>query len=117
SQRVIIRVRPGQRERLRSALVNHGDQILATHESLDAIAAFVHEDDLQALAQQDFIASISSDAPVHSESLLGGLFGVVGGLLKTVTGVLGGVVGLVLPNGADTSGPEVPPAILRSTLG
>jgi serine protease AprX len=47
---------------------------------------------------------------VRPSGLLGGLLGVVGGLLNTVGSIL-------LPNGADTSGAAVPPAVLRSTLG
>ena len=113
-QRVIIRVRTGYRETLRRALVEHGDRILAIHESLDAVAALVHYEDLDALAQQDFIASVSTDAPVQAEGLLGGVLGVVGGLVQTVGNVVGAIL---LPNGADTSGPAVPPSVLRSTLG
>ncbi len=41
---------------------------------------------------------------------LGGLFHFLGDCVKTVGSVL-------LPNGADTSGPVVAPAILRQTLG
>jgi serine protease AprX len=112
-QRVIVRVRPGSRASVRRALVDHGDRILAEHAELDAITALVHGDDVAALAQHDFIVSVSSDAPVRA-NLLGGLLGVVGGVVDGVVDVLGSIL---LPNGADTSGAAVPPSVLRSTLG
>ena len=45
-QRVIIRVRPGSRLTLRQGLTAHGDQILAEHDSVDALTAVVHGEDL-----------------------------------------------------------------------
>src|SRR5258708_34593419 len=42
TQRVIIRVRPGARTTVRGALAAHGDQILAEHDSIDAITAGGH---------------------------------------------------------------------------
>ena len=41
----------------------------------------------------------------------------MGGLVNTVVAVVNVVANVLLPNGADTSGPAVPPAVLRSTLG
>jgi serine protease AprX len=113
-QRVIIRVRPGSRPALRDALTNRGVQILQEHESIDAITSVVNGDELAGLADNDAVLSISADAIVRPHSLLGGL---VGGLLNTVTTVVNVVGDVLLPNGADTSGPEVPPAVLRQTLG
>src|SRR5688572_17907302 len=49
-QRVIIRVRPGSRPGLRNSLVAHGDRIIGEHESIDAITAVVHGEDVGALA-------------------------------------------------------------------
>jgi serine protease AprX len=113
-QRVIIRVRPGSRPALRNSLTAHGDQILGEHESIDAVTAVVHGGDLATLADSDGVLSISSDAIVRPHGLLGGLLGgVVGGLVKLVVGV----VNIILPNLADTSGPVVAPAVLRQTLG
>jgi serine protease AprX len=109
-QRVIIRVRPGGRPALRAALTAHGDQILGEHESLDALTAVIHGQDLAELADNDAILSVSSDAIVRPHGFLGGL---LGGLLNLV----GSVVNVLLPNGADTSGPAVAPAVLRQTLG
>src|SRR6185436_17958813 len=99
-QRVIIRVRPGSRLALRNSLTAHGDQILGEHESIDAVTAVVHGADLAALAANDAILSVSSDAIVRPHSLLGGVLGgVVGGvvgvvntLLKVVDGLLSVVV-------------------------
>ena len=108
-KRVIIRTRANARTAVRRALAEHGDRVLAEHAEIDALTAVVHGDDLEALAAQDGVISVSTDAVVQAK-LLGGLLGLVGGLLNTVTGIL-------LPNGADTSGDAVAPALLRSTLG
>jgi serine protease AprX len=116
SQRVIIRVRPGSRPALRDSLTAHGDQILGEHESIDAISAVIHGEDLATLADSDAVLSISCDAIVQPHQL-GGLLGLVGGLLKVVVNVVVAVVDVILPNGADTSGPVVAPAVLRQTLG
>src|SRR5439155_2267842 len=105
-QRVIIRVRPGSRTAVRQSLTAHGDAILAEHESLDAITAVIHGQDLATLAASDAILSVSTDAIVRPHGLPSGLLSVV----KLV-------VNIVLPTGADTAGPPVPPAVLRATLG
>ena len=116
-QRVIIRVRPGSRLALRESLTAHGDQILAEHDSLDALTAVVHGEDLGELADKDFVLSVSTDAIVRPHGLLGGLLGIVGGRASKAARP-GAVVGnVLLPNGADTAGPTVPPAVLRQTLG
>ncbi len=109
-QRVIIRARAGSRTALRRALTDHGDRILAEDAAVDSITAWVHGEDLAGLSTRDSVLSVSTDAVVHTDSLLGGLFGLVGGVVN----VLGSIL---LPGGADTSGPPVPPAVLRSTLG
>ncbi|HEY3043218.1 MAG TPA: S8 family serine peptidase, partial [Vicinamibacterales bacterium] len=121
TQRVIIRVRPGSRLTLRESLTAHGDQILAEHDSLDALTAVVHGEDLGDLADKDFVLSVSSDAIVRPHGLLDGLLGGVGNVVDAAVGTLVNVVQVVgtiiLPNGADTSGPTVPPTVLRQTLG
>jgi subtilisin family serine protease len=109
-QRVIIRVKPGARPAMRQSLTAHGDRILGEHDALDAITAVVHGEDLKTLADSGAVLSISSDAIVRPHGLLDGAFGLVNGLLRVVGSVL-------LPNGADTSGPAVPPTVLRATLG
>jgi hypothetical protein len=113
AQRVIIRVRPGERASLRQLLANHRDSILVEHDSLDAITAVVHAGDLETLSEQQQVISVSSDAVVHAK-LLGGLLGTALRLVGTLVNVVGSVL---LPNGADTSGPAVPPQVLRDTLG
>ena len=113
SQRVIIRTRAGERSALRRALTTHGDRIIADHDSIDALTAVVHGDDLEALADRAGVLSVSTDAVVEAELL----DGLLGGLLR-LTGSLVEVVGSVLlPNGADTEGPAVAPQVLRETLG
>src|SRR5438874_1171152 len=113
AQRVIIRVRPDARAAVRRSLAAHGDAVLAEHESIDAITAVVGADELEALASDDAVVGISQDAVVRPHGLLGLVGGVVGGVVN----VVGNVVGILLPNGADTSGPVVAPAVLRQTLG
>ena len=114
SERVIVRVRPEQRAAVRQSMQAHGDPILAEHDSIDAITAVVHRGDLAELADNDAILSVSSDAIVRPHGLLGG---VVGGLLGLVGDVVTLAANVLLPNGADTSGPIVAPALLRQTLG
>lgn len=107
---MIIRARESARASIRQRLSAHGDSIVAEHPSIDALTAVVHADDLEVLASQDGVISVSADAVVRPSGLLGGLLGIVGGLVQVVGTVL-------LPSGADTSGPAVSPAVLRSTLG
>ncbi len=113
SQRVIIRARSGERTALKRTLADHGDQIIADHESIDALTAVVHADDLDTLATREGVVSVSTDAVVEAK-LLGGL---LGGVLRTVGGLVEVVGSVLLPNGADTQGAPVPPAVLRETLG
>src|SRR3954471_15467464 len=116
TQRVIIRVRPGQRGALQRALEAHGDEVIADHESIDALSARVHTPDSAGLAEQADVLSVSTDAVVHAK-LLGELIGGVVQLTGAVVNSLGSIVGVVLPNGADTEGPAIAPAVLRETLG
>jgi hypothetical protein len=106
---------------VRQCLTDHGDQILSEHESIDAVTAVVHREDLVALAYNDEILSVSTDAIVRPHSLLGGVLGVVGGVLnvalKLVDGVLNFIGVLILPGGGEVYGPIVPPAVLRQSLG
>ena len=118
--RVIIRVRPGHRAALQRSLASHGDAVIADHESIDAVTARVHAKDLDALAAEDGVLSVSTDAIVEAKllGLVGGLLGGVVKLASGVVGTLGSLVGAVLlPNGADTEGPAIAPEVLRATLG
>ena len=122
-QRVIIRVRKGSLDALKTALSEHGDQLVAEHEGIDAVTAVVHAEDLPSLAATNSVVSVSTDAVVRAHGLLGGLLGVVGGLVGTVTQVVTDVVGTVLGIGggildpAEMTGDAVPPRVLRDTLG
>jgi serine protease AprX len=133
-QRVIIRARPGHHEAVRRVLRQRGGRVLAEHGSLGAMTAVVHADDLAALGRENGIISVSVDAVVRPNGLLGGLLGglgatvqsatttgtgLVGGLLGTTVGLVDGLVDtvgtIIDPNG--TTGPPVPPHVLRQTLG
>src|ERR1044072_5591440 len=83
-QRVIIRVRPGNRPELERSLTATGDQIVAEHDASDTLTAFVHGADLGELADKDFVLSVSTDAIVRPHGLLDGLLGLVGGVVKTL---------------------------------
>src|SRR6185503_4928404 len=65
SQRVIIRVRSGSRTALRESLTSHGDQVLGELDSIDALTAVVHGEDLEGLADNADILSVSADAIVR----------------------------------------------------
>ena len=122
-QRVIIRVRTGSLGALKTALRNHGDQLVAEHEEIDAVTAVVHAEDLPSLAATDSVVSVSTDAVVRAHGLLGGLLGVVGGVVGTVTEVVTDAVDTVLGIGggildpSEMTGDAVPPRVLRDTLG
>ena len=127
-QRVIIRVKPGSLDAVRRSLSSNGDQVLAEHNSLDALTAVVHTDDLAALDATGSIVTISTDAVIRAKGgqlggLLGGLVGVVTG---TVTGVLDTVIsvasllvdtGGTLLDPSESTGTPVSPRVLRETLG
>src|SRR3984893_14725741 len=78
-QRVIIRARSGSRALVRDRLTAHGDQVLSEHESLDALTAVVHGEDLAELGSNDAVLSVSRDVIVRPHQLLGGLVGAGGG--------------------------------------
>ncbi|HZM60770.1 MAG TPA: S8 family serine peptidase, partial [Vicinamibacterales bacterium] len=118
-QRVIIRVRKGAHDELRRVLSSHGDAIVSEHESIDALTAVVHGDDLGALADREDVLSVSADAVVRPHGLLGGVLGVVDGLVTVATNVVSGLLetvgGIIDPS--EMTGPAVPPRTLRDTLG
>ncbi len=58
AQRVIVRVRPERRAAVRQSLTAHGDRILAEHDSIDALTAVVHREDLAELGDNDAILSV-----------------------------------------------------------
>lgn len=63
-QHVIIRTKDGCRAALRRALVAHGDVIVAEHPTFGALTAYAHGEDLEALANDPCVASVSWDAHV-----------------------------------------------------
>ena len=91
-QRVIIRVRPGSRAALGRSLTDHGDRILVEHDSLDALTAVVHAEDLAELAHNDAILSVSADAIVRPSGVLEGLLRLVGGVANGLVEVVGNVL-------------------------
>jgi serine protease AprX len=63
-QRVIIRTAPGRQGALRAALGAHGDVVESEHPTLDAMTAYVHGEDLVALANDPAVLSVSCDCEV-----------------------------------------------------
>jgi serine protease AprX len=67
-QRVIIRTRPGSSRTISKALADHGDVIAIDDTDLNTIAAEVHADDLDALADSNAVLSVSIDALVRPDA-------------------------------------------------
>lgn len=65
-QQVIIRVKPGREEALKRALRSHGDLVAREHRELGALTAVVHGEDLEALANDDAVESVATDAIVSA---------------------------------------------------
>lgn len=65
-QRVIIRTCGERRAALRAALLAHGDVVEAEHPALHALTAYVHGEDLAALAADPSVCSVSSDSEVRA---------------------------------------------------
>jgi len=68
---VIIRTKAGCRAALRRALVAHGDVIEAEHPTFDALTAYAHGEDLEALANDPCVVTVSSDAELSSSGASG----------------------------------------------
>jgi serine protease AprX len=66
-QRVIIRTRPGSSQTISKTLEKHGDVVAINDGDLNTIAAHVHSDDLDALAESDSVLSLSIDALVSPD--------------------------------------------------
>src|SRR5262245_30410058 len=69
SQRVIVRFKSEQSAAVRQRLATHGDRILTEHNSIDALTAVVHREDLTDLAASDDVLSVSADAVVRPNGL------------------------------------------------
>ncbi len=70
-EHVIVRTKVGCRPALRAALAAHGDVIEAEHPTFEALTAYVHGEDLEALANDPCVVSVSSDAEVSSSGTSG----------------------------------------------
>jgi hypothetical protein len=106
TQRVIISVKPGYRADIRQALEKHGDRVKSEHPFVDALAADVHSDDVNELANHPWVLAVSIDATVYA----GGAADSYG----NINGWQGNVSTGVMPGGAvDTK----PANTLRETLG
>jgi serine protease AprX len=70
-QRVIVRTKAGCRSALRAALTAHGDVIEAEHPTFEALSAYVHGEDLEALANDPCVVTVSSNARVSSTGASG----------------------------------------------
>jgi serine protease AprX len=66
-RRVIIRTRPGSSLAISKALRDHGDLIALDDADLSTIAAEIHSDDLEALAESHAVLSVSIDAIVRAD--------------------------------------------------
>ena len=106
TQRVIISVKPGYRAEIRQSLEKHGDRIKSEHPFVDALAADIHSDDVNELANHPWVLAVSIDATVYA----GGAADSYGNF----NGWQGNVSAGVMPGGAlDTK----PANTLRETLG
>lgn len=115
-QRVIIRVRPGARDAMKRTLASRGGSLVADHAAVEALTAFVRGKDLEALANGSTVLSVSADAVVRPNGLLGGLLGGVLNLAGGLVTGLSNTVGSIL-DPSEMVGPPVPPKVLRETLG
>ena len=68
TQKVIITVNPGCRAAVREGLTRHGDTVAEDFPSIDAVAADVHSRDVDVLAANPCIKSISADAEVEASN-------------------------------------------------
>ena len=64
TQHVIITIAPGHENEVLATLQRHGDRVTSQHPSINGVAASIHGDDLDDLAQHGAVA-ITSDSIVH----------------------------------------------------
>ncbi len=67
-QRVIITLKPGYRASVRASLVAHGDVISGEYSSVEALSGEVHSEDIDQLAAQSYVQSVTVDAVVRADS-------------------------------------------------
>jgi serine protease AprX len=68
TKRVIVRTRPGKTAAVADRVQKRGDRIAADHRRLQAFTAFVRGNELQALAADPDVASVSIDAVITAGS-------------------------------------------------
>jgi len=66
TQRVIVTMQPGFRDGVREALRKHGDIIKSEHPLVESIAAIVHSEDVNELANHPGVKYVSADATVFA---------------------------------------------------
>jgi hypothetical protein len=66
TRQVIISVKSGYRSGMGDSLKAHGDTVKAEFKSIDAVAAEVHCDDLDVLANMSELRSVSIDGPMEA---------------------------------------------------
>jgi serine protease AprX len=69
TQPVIITVKPGYRDTIRTALKQHGDAIRSEHPLVEGVAVTLHSSDVEELAAQDWVESITLDSPVSATAV------------------------------------------------
>ena len=66
TERVIVRVKPGQRAAVAQALKRRGHVVYGDHAGIDAVSSEVSIDTLRALTNNPAVESISTDADVDT---------------------------------------------------
>jgi len=85
-QRVIVRVKPGHEGALKKALAAHGDVVESQHAGLGTLTVVLHGEDLEPLAGDPAVLSVSSDARVRVQAAKGKAKGQARGQAKTNDG-------------------------------
>ena len=95
-RRVIIRTKSGATAGVRARLQTHGDPIHSDHQTIDAVAATIHSEDVASLVADPDVESISADARVTASQFLGGSDEGLSAVndLKTTLGLSGLLSGL-----------------------
>ena len=69
TRRVIIRTAPGVRDRVKDKLRIRGQAVSAEHARIDALSAELTLDDVEALANDPEVLSVSTDAVVTGDAV------------------------------------------------
>lgn len=71
SRRVIIRTKSGSTSVVKARLQSHGDAVHGDHQTIDALSATIHAQDVAALAADPDVESISTDARITASQYSG----------------------------------------------